>query len=127
MAKLATSGPRTDLRQGDIFFVDLEPTIGHEQRGSRPVLVISPEDFNLRTQAPVILPITNGGGFAVRLGLAFSLPLHLRTTGVVRCDQPRTVDLTGRGARFVEAVPHDVLVSVLRRFLSVFDPTPETV
>ncbi len=109
------------MTRGDIYFVSLEPTVGHEQRGPRPVLVISPDLFNLRTNAPVIVPITNGGDFARNLGLSVSLNgFGLRTTGIVRCDQPRTLDLRGRGARFVEVVPPEVLVAVLGRVGSLF-------
>ena len=110
------------MKPGEIYFVDYEPTIGREQRGRRPSLIISPESFNRLTNAPIVLPITNGGGFASRIGFAVSLPSSLRTTGLVRCDQPRILDLMERGARFIEAVPPELLDEVLHRFLSVFDP-----
>ncbi|WP_039889405.1 type II toxin-antitoxin system PemK/MazF family toxin, partial [Acidiphilium sp. PM] len=41
------------MNRGDIYLVDLEPTAGHEQRGHRPVLVVSPDAFNRLTQCPV--------------------------------------------------------------------------
>ena len=34
------------LEQGDIIYVDFNPQSGHEQKGTRPVLVISNNDFN---------------------------------------------------------------------------------
>ena len=109
------------MNRGDIYFVSLEPTVGREQRGERPVLIISPTGFNRRTHAPVIVPITNGGVFAKNLGLAVSLNgPRLRTTGIVRCDQPRRLDLHQRGARFVEAVPDEILIAVLGRVGSLF-------
>ena len=49
------------MKRGDVYRVDLEPTQGREQRGYRPVVVVSPDDFNKVTGLPVILPITNGG------------------------------------------------------------------
>lgn len=109
------------MRQGDIYFVNYEPTVGREQSGRRPSLVISPEAFNYRTNAPIVLPITNGGGFVRRIGFAVPLPSDLTTTGVVRCDQPRVLDLSERGARYVEAVSPQLLEEVLQRFLSIFD------
>ena len=44
---------------GDIWFTDLDPTVGHEQAGQRPVLILSIDAFN-RSLAGlvVILPIT---------------------------------------------------------------------
>src|ERR1039458_7043091 len=86
------------MRRGDIYLVSLDPTAGHEQSGSRPVLVVSPAEFNEATKLPVILPITNGGEFARRLG--FAVPVTgIKTTGVVRCDQPRVIDLAAQIGR----------------------------
>ncbi len=33
------------MRRGDIYLVALDPTEGHEQQGTRPVLVVSPDEF----------------------------------------------------------------------------------
>jgi mRNA interferase ChpB len=108
------------MRQGEIWMADLEPTRGREQRGRRPVLIVSRDRFNTITQLPVILPVTNGGGFATRLG--FTVPLtDTKTTGVVRCDQPRVLDLKDRGARLVEMVPPGVLQDVLARLTTIFE------
>ncbi len=53
--------------------VSLGPTLGHEQRGRRPVRIVSPEAFNRVTKLPVVLPITSGGSFARTAGLAVPL------------------------------------------------------
>lgn len=99
--------------------VSLDPTQGHEQRGNRPVLLISPTPFNRATKLPVVLPITSGGEFARRIG--FAVPLAgTRTTGVVRCDQPRVLDLHARGGRKVEAIPADILDEVLAKAVTLF-------
>ena len=58
------------MRRGDIYLVALDPTEGHEQQGTRPVLVVSPDEFNRVTQVPVVLPITSGGNFARTAGFA---------------------------------------------------------
>jgi len=108
------------MKRGDIYFVDLDPTAGREQRGHRPVLIVSPEAFNAATELPVILPITNGGEFARRIG--FAVPLSgTRTTGVVRCDQPRVVDLRARNGRRVEALPQPLLDEVMARVVTLFE------
>src|SRR5487761_1841516 len=100
------------MNRGDIYLVSLDPTEGREQRGSRPVLVISPGEFNEATKLPVILPITNGGDFARRVG--FAVPISgIKTTGVVRCDQPRVLDLTSRNGRKVDTLPSAILDEVL--------------
>jgi mRNA interferase ChpB len=102
------------MKRGDIYLVPLDPTFGHEQRGTRPVLVVSPDKFNELTRAPIVVPISTGGNFARVAGFTVSLSgAGTRTTGVIRCDQPRTIDLIARGARRLEAVPMAVLNEVL--------------
>jgi mRNA interferase ChpB len=110
------------MERGEIYLVSLDPTAGHEQRGKRPVLVISPGKFNRLTGVPVVLPITTGGGFARTAGFAVSLSgAGTRTTGVVRCDQPRAIDLRARGAKRLEAVPDDIVDEVLSKVSPLFE------
>ena len=107
------------MKRGDVYMVDLEPTQGREQRGHRPVVIVSPDDFNRATGLPVILPITNGGEFARRIG--FAVPLTgTKTTGVVRCDQPRVLDLNIRNGRKVESLPSAIMDEVLAKAATIF-------
>src|SRR4249919_3285469 len=74
LAAGASSRSRAHLMErGDVYLVSLDPTVGHEQQGKRPVLVISPGKFNRLTRMPVVLPITTGGDFACTAGFAVSL------------------------------------------------------
>jgi len=108
------------VKRGEIWVVSLDPTKGHEQQGSRPVLIVSPDSFNRATGLPVVVPITSGGGFARRLG--FAVPLEgLKTTGIVRCDQPRVIDLKARGGRMVEELSGSLLDEVLARLVTLFE------
>lgn len=108
------------MRRGDIYLVSLDPTAGHGQQGTRPVLVVSPDAFNRVTRVPVVLPITSGGNFARTAGFAVSLSgCGTRTTGVVRCDQPRALDLQARSGRRLEQVPATVMEEVLARLATV--------
>jgi len=110
------------MNRGDIYLVSLDPTAGREQRGTRPVLVVTPLAFNRLTQAPIVLPITNGGDFARTAGFAVSLTgAGTRTTGVVRCDQPRALDLNSRHAKRLEAVPVEIMNEVLAKVLTLFE------
>lgn len=107
------------MMRGDIYWVTLDPSAGHEQRGKRPVLIVSPAAFNKATQLPVICPITSGGEFARRIG--FAVPLTgLKTTGVVRCDQPRVLDLTARNGQKIENVPTSIMDEVLAKLAVIF-------
>lgn len=108
------------MKRGDIYLVSLDPTLGHEQSGSRPVLIVSPVAFNEATKLPVILPITNGGEFSRRLG--FSVPITgIKTTGVVRCDQPRVIDLAARYGRKVDVLPEPLMDEVLAKVATLFE------
>src|SRR3979409_2625086 len=110
------------MERGDIYLVSLDPTAGHEQQGKRPVLVISPGKFNRLTGVPVVLPITTGGSFARTAG--FAVPLMgagTKTTGVVRCDQPRSLDLAARSGRKLESIPDSVMDEVLARLSPIFE------
>lgn len=108
------------MRRGDIYLVSLDPTEGREQRGSRPVLVVSPAEFNEATKLPVICPITSGGDFARRIGFAVPI-LGIKTTGVVRCDQPRVLDLGARNARKVDTLPASIMEEVLAKLVPIFE------
>lgn len=109
------------MERGDIYLVSLDPTSGHEQQGTRPVLVVSPEAFNRLTRTPVVLPITSGGNFARTAGFAVSLMgSGTQTTGIVRCDQPRALDIGSRCGRKLESVPQSVLDEVLAKVAPIF-------
>ena len=114
---------RTDLmKRGEIWLVGLDPVEGHEQSGRRPVLIVSPEAFNRVTRVPVVLPITSGGHFARTAGFAVSLAgTGTKTTGVIRCDQPRALDLSARGGKKMESVPGAILDEVLAKLAPIFE------
>jgi mRNA-degrading endonuclease toxin of MazEF toxin-antitoxin module len=104
------------VKRGEIFLASLDLAMGHEQQGTRPVLIVSPDRFNQLTGVPVVAPITSGGAFARDRGFAVSLDgAGTRTTGIVRCDQIRSLDLNVRQARRLEAVPREIIEDVLAK------------
>ena len=110
------------MKRGEVWLVALDPTAGHEQRGRRPVLIVSPEPFNRATRVPVVLPITTGGRFARTAGFAVSLAgAGTKTSGIVRCDQPRALDLVARAGQKLEVVPVAILNEVLARVATIFE------
>lgn len=109
------------MDRGDIYVVSLDPAAGHEQKGFRPVFIVSPAAFNQVTKTPVVLPITSGGGFARTRGFAVTLDAAVtRTAGIVRCDQPRAIDIGARGGRKVETAPAAVIDEVMARLATIF-------
>ena len=55
-------------------------------------------------------------GFAVSL-----VGAGTQTTGVVRCDQPRALDLRARTAKKLETVPDDIVDEVLSKVIPLFE------
>ena len=107
--------------RGDILYLDLDPTKGREQRGSRFVLVLSVGEFN-RFGLALVCPITQGGGFAREHGFAVSLSaVGAQTQGVVLCHQARTIDYKERRARWVESLPEQTVMEVLARVRALLD------
>ena len=110
------------MKRGEIWLVSLDPTEGHEQKGRRPVLIVSPEAFNRVTKVPVVLPITSGGNFARTAGFAVTLTgAGTKTTGIVRCDQPRALDLGARKGKKLENVPDAILEEVQAKLAPIFE------
>jgi mRNA-degrading endonuclease toxin of MazEF toxin-antitoxin module len=110
------------MKRGEIWLVALDPAAGHEQKGRRPVLIVSPEAFNRVTKVPVVVPIMSGGSFARTAGFAVSLTgAGTKTTGVVRCDQPRALDLGARHGRKLETAPNAVMDEVLAKLAPIFE------
>lgn len=108
------------MNRGDIYMVSLNPTQGREQQGHRPVLIVSPTEFNAATKLPVVLPITNGGDFARRIGFSVAIS-GITTTGIVRCDQPRVLDIAERGGRKVDTLPTPLMDEVLAKVATLFE------
>jgi mRNA interferase MazF len=91
---------------GDLVWIDLDPTKGHEPGGSRPALVLSPRIYNERTGLCVACPITNQAK-----GYPFEVPIGLgqAVAGAVLCDQLRCLSWPERNLRIVGTAPAEVL------------------
>ena len=106
------------MNRGDIYWVSLDPTSGHEQKGMRPVLVVSPGPFNIFTKTPVVVPITTGVNVARVAGFTVNL-IGAKTLGVARCDQARVLDLVARKPKKLESVSFDVMDDVLAKLATL--------
>ena len=110
------------MKRGEIWLVGLDPSEGHEQKGRRLVLIVSPEAFNRVTKVPVVLPITSRGDFARTAGFAVVLEgAGTKTTGIVRCDQPRALDLGTRSGRKLESLPDAIVDELLAKVATIFE------
>ncbi|MFK5953021.1 MAG: type II toxin-antitoxin system PemK/MazF family toxin [Desulfobacterium sp.] len=98
-------------KRGDIVWTNFDPAAGHEQKGKRPALIISPERFNKHFGLALAAPITS----RVR-GHAFEAILNrpdIKIKGVVLCQQVKTIDFKARGLQFAGTAPGEVLTEVL--------------
>ena len=94
------------FEQGDIVYLDFDPQAGHEQKGKRPVLIISSNTFNAFTRLALVCPITNTNrGFPLHV----ALDSRTKTRGVIMCEQVKSLDIIARNASFFERVPQDIL------------------
>ncbi|MEG6357081.1 type II toxin-antitoxin system PemK/MazF family toxin [Enterobacter bugandensis] len=108
------------MDRGEIWLVSLDPIAGHEQSGKRPVLIVSKASFNKLTQLPVVVPVTSGGNFARTAGFTVSLEgAGTKTMGVIRCDQPRIIDMAARNGMRLERIPDAIVNEVLARLNAI--------
>lgn len=113
---------RQKFRQGDIVLVSLDPTVGKEIQGKRPVLILSNEEFN-RNGTALIAAITQGGNLDRVKGWAVSLMgSGSKTQGAVVVSQCRMVDLVAREARLVETVSSEVIEDALAKLQAAIEP-----
>ncbi len=107
--------------RGDIVSVPLDPTTGHEQRGTRPALVLTTREFN-KLGDVLVAPITQGGDFARYAGFAVNLTgSGCRTHGVALVNKMRMFDLVARKARRLERAPQSVIDEAIHRLAALLD------
>jgi len=97
---------------GDLVWITFDPQAGHEQRGRRPALILSPRVYNSKARLAIACPITSqvkGYPFEVLL------PPGGRIAGVILADQVKNLDWQARQIAFEARVPADTLAEVLGR------------
>lgn len=101
------------VKRGDIFYADLDPIIGSEQSGIRPVLVVQNNVGNKYSPTLVVLPLSTAK--------KPDLPTHIHITGsrllpknsIVLAEQIRTID-RNRLLRYVGSIGLEVMEKVDR-------------
>jgi len=95
--------------RGDLVWIEINPTSGHEQAGKRPALVVSPFIYNQKSGLCLMVPVTRkikGYPFEVVL----STP---EITGVILADQIKSLDWKARNARFICRTESDITGNVI--------------
>jgi mRNA interferase MazF len=105
--------------RGDIVKFDFDPTLGREQAGYRPALIITSRKFNQATRLALVCPITSKvKGF----DLEVALPEGLKTSGVVLSFQLKTIDWSERQVRYIESLPPDAIDEVISKLSTLLEP-----
>jgi mRNA interferase MazF len=103
------------VKRGEIWLVNLDPTLGSEIRKSRPCIIVSPPELNDNLRTVIVAPMTSKG-FAA----PFRVPVtHAGSKGLILLDQVRTVDKV-RLARRLGSVSSKTLAVTLATLQEVF-------
>jgi mRNA interferase MazF len=79
---------KVGVRRGEVFLVNLSPTVGGEIKKARPCVVVSPDELNAHLRTFIVAPMTTGGhSYPFRVSCRFR-----GRGGHVVVDQIRTVD-----------------------------------
>ena len=103
------------VTRGDIWLVNLDPTVGSEIRKSRPCVVVSPPEMHDHLRTVIVAPMTTGSRPApFRIAVS-----HGGKRGLILLDQMRAVD-KARLARRLGAVAAKTLTASLSTLQEVF-------
>ncbi len=100
------------VRRGEVYWVNLDPTIGTEIKKTRPALVISPDDLNAALPRVIIAPLTSQGQ---PLGCRPEVTFAGKSARIL-LDQLRSVDkhrLAGKMGEIELSAWHQVLLEML--------------
>ncbi len=107
---MVKSGAR--VLRGEVYWVNLDPTVGAEIKKTRPCLVVSPDDMNAVLPRVIVAPITSKGQ---ALGCRPEVVIGGKS-GRLLLDQIRCIDksrLAGKLGAVDAALWHDVLLKML--------------
>ena len=97
--------------QGDIVWLEFDPQSGHEQKGRRPALVLSPKSYNGKVGLMLCCPITSK-----TKGYPFEVEVETKeVSGVVLSDQVKSLDWQARRASHAGDVSPEVMNQVRQR------------
>ena len=81
------------MKQYQIFWVDLDPTVGAEMNKLRPCVIVSPDDMNDHIKTVIVVPLTSTQrGLPTRVLIKASTQSGLRNDSYAALDQIKTID-----------------------------------
>jgi mRNA interferase MazF len=97
---------------GDLVWLTFDPQAGHEQRGRRPALILSPHAYNSKARLAIACPIT---GHVKGYPFEVPLPPGGKISGVVLADHVKNLDWQARRVVFEEKAPSETVTDVRER------------
>ncbi len=102
--------------RGDIVWLNFTPQAGHEQRGLRLAIVLSPKIYNEKTSLCICFPITSKiKGYPFEIPLPKDLPI----SGVILSDQIKNLDYVKREISFICKAPNSVIELLQKNILAL--------
>lgn len=105
--------------RGQAIWIDTNPQAGHEQRGRRPAVVLSPSAYNGKVGLALLCPITSqvkGYPFEV------CIPEGLKVAGAILSDQVKSLDWRAREPALICKLPDDVVREALSKLNALLQP-----
>lgn len=97
-------------KQGDVVFLDFNPTKGHEQKEKRPAVVVSHNVFNEHTKMVMVCPVTSNDKY---FPTHYILEDTKKIYGAVLCEHIRSIDYESRNLEFVEKLSNNDFISII--------------
>ncbi len=108
------------ILRGDVRWADLNPVRGREQAGLRPVLIISQDVFNQRSETVIAMAITSQAQYA-----GFPLTFEIKSTRLpkqswVKISQIRTLS-TERIGKKIGAISSEELEEIVEGLTEIIN------
>lgn len=101
----------------DIVWIDFNPQSGHEQRGKRPALVLSPRKYNEKSSLCLCVPITS----KIK-NYPFEIPCNIENIqGVILSDQVKSIDYKARNIKFIQKIDTITFMEVKSKIALLMD------
>ena len=104
-------------KRGDVVWLNFSPTIGHEQSGRRPALVLSPKEYNKIIGLAIVVPVTK----KIK-NYSFEVPISFgKNKGVVLSDHVRSLAYKGRNVEYITTADDSIVGQVIGKIKSIIE------
>lgn len=110
------------VRRGDVYWVNLDPTVGREMRKTRPCVIVQRDSANRTSPTVIVCPLTDAGGIEGNLLNVFVPAGAGGSTkdSLIVCNAIRSVD-RARVGEYLGTLPEAVMSAVDRGLRAILD------